>query len=300
MGTTIDGEALYDLIDTPGFQRAGQVYKWLAAHNSDASSRPELVQRFVSEHEEDPIYADECALLKPILEGAGILYVVDGSKPYGAEYELEMDILRWTGWPRMALINMIGSGDHRDAWRAGLGQYFSIVREFNAHQASFKQRTALLSTFAELEEAWRIPLKRATQALEQEGLRLLQQASSAIADLLHTAIAAKVEKRVSQAESDQATTEKLKEKLTEKLQKQIRTAERRSQQEVQRIYHHQPSAVSSAQLELINADIFTELSWQLFGLSRFQLVSTGAASGAVAGGGLDLLLGVVRCCWVQC
>jgi hypothetical protein len=157
-----------------------------------------------------------------------------------------------------------------------------------------------LSTFAELEEAWRIPLKRATQALEQEGLRLLQQASSAIADLLHTAIAAKVEKRVSQAESDQATTEKLKEKLTEKLQKQIRTAERRSQQEVQRIYHHQPSAVSSAQLELINADIFTELSWQLFGLSRFQLVSTGAASGAVAGGGLDLLLGVVRCCWVQC
>ena len=54
-------------------------------------------------------FPDECELLRPIVEGAGILYVVDGSVPYGPEYEAEMEILRWTGRPSMAVINPIAS-----------------------------------------------------------------------------------------------------------------------------------------------------------------------------------------------
>ncbi len=284
---TIDGEGLYDLIDTPGFQRAGQVHNWLVTHASDASSRPELVRAFVDQHEGDPKFADECALLTPIINGAGVLYVVVGSKPYGAEYELEMEILQWTGQPRMALINMIGSGDHRDAWRAGLGQYFSIVREFNAHHASFSQRVALLRAFAELEESWRAPLERATEALTQERQRQLQQASVAIASLLQAAIAAKVQKRVPPEGQQKDFTMS----LTARLQDQIRAAEAGAQQEVQRIYRHSATTVDSTQLQLLHADLFTEQSWRLFGLSRMQLVASGAVSGAVAGGAVDLLLG---------
>ncbi|MEM9622008.1 MAG: GTPase/DUF3482 domain-containing protein [Pseudomonadota bacterium] len=283
----IDGEPLYDLIDTPGFQRAGQVHQWLHAHETDASSRPELVQKFVNQHAGQDKFADECALLQPILAGAGILYVVDGSKPYGGEYELEMDILRWTGRPRMALINMIGSGDHLEAWRAGLGQYFSIVREFNAHRASFSQRIALLNAFAELEEDWRAPLHRAARALERERARQLQQASTAIADFLQSALTARVDQRIAPG----ASAESVGADLTGRLKQRIQATEKRCQSEVQRIYRHQSAAISSAQLELVNTDIFTEQSWQLFGLSRLQLVATGAASGAIAGGTLDLLLG---------
>ena len=44
-------------------------------------------------------------LLTPILEGAGILYVVDAGAPYRENYEAEMEILRWTGRPSMAVIN---------------------------------------------------------------------------------------------------------------------------------------------------------------------------------------------------
>ena len=292
---TLNDEPLYDLIDTPGFQRAGQLYNWLMQHGGDASDRPDLVREFVDQHRQDPNFADECALLQPILDGAGILYVVDGSKPYGAEYELEMEILRFTGRPRMALINMIGSGDYRDAWHAGLGQYFSIVREFNAHQASFEQRLALLRGFGELEETWRQPLQRAVHVLEAHRKQQLHQSSLAISDLLHTALRAKVEKRLPaqqvRPEDQHAQAEQLRTQLQTQLQKEIQNAERRCQREVQRIYRHDASTISSAQLELVETDLFTEQAWQLFGLSRTQLLITGAASGAVAGGALDVLVG---------
>ena len=45
----------------------------------------------------DPRFKDECELLRPILAGAGILYVVDGAHPYGAEYEAEMEALKGSG-----------------------------------------------------------------------------------------------------------------------------------------------------------------------------------------------------------
>ena len=50
---SIDGEPLYELVDTPGFQRAGQLHNWLAEHGSDASARPDLVRQFVDEHKDD-------------------------------------------------------------------------------------------------------------------------------------------------------------------------------------------------------------------------------------------------------
>ena len=284
---SVDGQRLYNLIDTPGFQRAGQVHQWLHQHMSDASGRPDLVRAFLAQSMHNETFADEHTLLTPIMNGAGIIYVVDGSKPYGPEYELEMEILRWTGQPRMALINMIGATDFRAEWQAGLGQYFSIVREFDAHRASFKQRLSLLRAFAELEESWRDPLERAIVALQADREFKAQQASSVITQLVVTSLAAKVEKSV-EAVADKSA---LQNELSQKLRDQIRTAEQRAQREVQRIYRHQHSAVDTQQLELVHADLFAQQSWQLFGLSREQLAVTGAASGAVAGGALDLMVG---------
>ena len=42
-----------------------------------------------------------------------------------------------------------------------LGQYFSVVREFDAHEADFERRLALLRTLRELDDAWRPGLERA-------------------------------------------------------------------------------------------------------------------------------------------
>ncbi|MGH8593732.1 MAG: GTPase domain-containing protein, partial [Gammaproteobacteria bacterium] len=80
----VDGETLYILIDTPGFQRARRVLAWMKQREGDASKRLEVVRQFVDAHRGSGRFSDECELLTPLLDGgAGILYVIDGSRPYG-------------------------------------------------------------------------------------------------------------------------------------------------------------------------------------------------------------------------
>ena len=161
----LDGEVLYELVDTPGFQRARETLAWLQKHDRGAGERAAVVAEFVAAHRKDPRFHDECELLAPIVAGAGILYVVDGSRPYGRHYEAEMEVLRSTGRPRMALINLISSGDHVGEWRAALSQYFSIVRVFDAVRADFAKRIELLRAFGAIDERWAPPLNAAADAL---------------------------------------------------------------------------------------------------------------------------------------
>ena len=133
----------YVLYDTPGMQRARTMLAWLEAHATDASSRPATVRRFLEEHRDDERYDQECEMLMPIVAGAGIIYVVDGSCPFGPEYEPEMEILRWTGNPSLALINPIHNQDYIQDWQNGLSQYFRTVRVFDAHHAEFRKQLDL-------------------------------------------------------------------------------------------------------------------------------------------------------------
>jgi hypothetical protein len=289
---SVDGEPQYVLVDTPGFQRARAVLDWLEARAGSAQERPALVARFVQEHQSDPRFHDEVELLGPVVEGAGILYVVDGAKPYGPEYELEMQVLQWTGRPRMALINLIGAGDFVEEWRQGLDQYFSIVRVFDAVRADFSKRLALLKAFAELDESWRPSIERAVTALTAERDRRRQRSAAEIADAIMECLT--LVERAPLAEADAASAERRRELgagLLERLRDRIRARERETRDRVQTLYRHQSLKRREAAADLLETDIFTQEGWELFGLSRRELVVSGAISGAVAGGGIDALLG---------
>ena len=284
---TVAGAPIYTLVDTPGFQRARAVLAWLNERANDASQRSELVRQFVEAHADDARFHDEVELLRPILDGAGILYVVDGAKPYGPEYEIEMQILQWTGQPRMALINRIGESDFRDDWRRALDQYFSIVREFDAVGADFETRLSVLGAFAELKESWRPSLVRATEVLRAERQRRRSQSARHIADLIARSMTMQKRERL-EAQHD---SEALRAQLTDGLMDDVRRRERRMQRQVQALYRHEHAALESGELDLVALDLFSEEGWELFGLSREKLVIAGALGGAAAGGGLDLLVG---------
>jgi hypothetical protein len=289
---SIDGEPQYVLVDTPGFQRARAVLDWLEDRAGSAQERPALVARFVAEHRQDPRFHDEVALLAPIVAGAGILYVVDGAKPYGPEYELEMQVLQWTGRPRMALINLIGVGDYVEDWRQGLGQYFSIVRVFDAVRADYSKRLALLKAFAELDEDWRPAIDRAVAALRGERERRRRRSARELADSLIECLT--MVERAPLSEPGAASPDRRRElaaRLLERLRDRIRRRERDTRDRIQTFYGHQTLKREEASAELLATDIFTAEGWELFGLSRTQLLVSGAFSGAVAGGGVDALLG---------
>jgi hypothetical protein len=283
----LDGDVLYELVDTPGFQRARETLAWLQEHDRGAGERATVVAEFVAAHRKDPRFHDECELLAPMVAGAGVLYVVDGSRPYGRQYEAEMEVLRWTGQPRMALINLISSGDHIDAWRAALSQYFSIVRVFDAVRADFAKRIELLRAFGAIEERWAAPLNRAADALVSDRERRKHRAASEIADLLVAALSATVTVPL----RDRNFEERAQSDARAKLREVVRRRERDARRSVQEIFRHGDLEAHESAAAYLVEDVFSAQSFNVFGLSAGQLALTGAASGAVVGGVVDAALG---------
>jgi GTPase Era involved in 16S rRNA processing len=282
----VDGKVLYELLDTPGFQRARRLLAWLEKHNDvPANKRYEVVEAFIHEYQDDPKFNDEIELLTPIMAGAGIIYVVDGSKPYGEEYEAEMEILRWTGQPSMALINHIDESDYSQEWKRALGQYFKMVRTFNPMQTNKAQHISILESMAQLKEEWIAPVKQSIKLFERYQEQMLERSASSIAKLLSNSLSL-VEKLSFNSEE---VEDKDKQEVEENYKEQLRHLEIKTQKQIEKIWNHDHLQKEQALLTFDGLDLFSEEAASVFGLTRKELIITGATSGAVTGAGIDLL-----------
>ena len=105
VGGPVTQEVALGIVDTPGFQRPRQMLAWLTERASNAAKRPEAVRAFVDEHANSDAFPDEVELLRPIMAGACILYVVDASSLARGLY-LTLELLE-TGLPVVVALNMM-------------------------------------------------------------------------------------------------------------------------------------------------------------------------------------------------
>ncbi len=284
----VDGEIIYELFDTPGFQRARRILSWLKKQEPvSADKRADVVKKFIAENRENPKFRDEIELLEPIVNGAGIIYVVDASKPYGAEYEVEMEILRWTGKPSMAILNLIGEEDYREQWKSALGHYFRLVRTFNPIEAKFQDHISLLESMAQLQEEWTIPIKKAIGVLETLHNQKIESSVDVIVDSLTKSLSYVYVKKI----KGNSATEAEESKAKEKYQKQIVKYEIAQKREIEGIWNHKSIDKVEDSLLLDNIGLFSKESASIFGLSQKELIITGASAGALGGFGIDLAFG---------
>lgn len=283
----VGGKVLYELIDTPGFERPRQMLQWLREQETTTGERRSVVERFLREHASTGLFMQERRLLEPVLAGGAALYVVDGSVPFTPAYEAEMEILRWTGQPRMALINLIGEESHIPQWRPILDQYFNLVHEFDAQEATFPDRLRLIRALRELHKPWEPALNEALAALRTERRQNLHDAAVEIAGLLARTISLVKEKRL----SADAQTEAHKQPLADAYYDQLRREEDRSREAINQVYRRTQLHVRQGQLGALQDDLFSDDVWLRFGLSRGKLAASGAAAGAATGGTIDAMLG---------
>lgn len=285
----VDGRTLFVLVDTPGFEDAPRALAWLRSREVSAAERPARVAELVAAHERSGELVDERRLLAPILAGASILYVVDGTRPFRPNYEAEMEILRWTGRPGMALVNRIGDEDHAAEWHRALDQYFRIVRDFDAFSATFEERLRLLEAFRELRPEWRAALDEAVGALVAQRLRRRADAAAEIADLLVDELTHTEEL----AAEDEAHLARERDRLERSFHDALRAREDRARRRVEALYRHAEVRFSGAALErpVFDRDLFAEETWNLLGLTPGELVAASALAGAAVGGAVDVMVG---------
>lgn len=286
---------LFRLIDTPGFQEARAALAWMRERSFSAMDHPDVVRSFVEEHTKESAFGqastrrfqDEVRLLRPILDGASVLYVVDASAPPQPSNEAEMEILRWTGRPGMALINQTRERDHADAWRPYLEQFFNVVRRFDAQGAGFDERMGLLRGFREVREDWQTSLDEAIALMERERRHRRDRAASVIAELVARALSHIERRRL----DDGAAIDDVRSEVENAYLTALRDAEANARAEVEAIYRHRRVDREEPELALHDADLFSDTSWRAFGLTRSQLAQYGAAWGAAIGAAIDLMVG---------
>lgn len=273
----------YELIDTPGFQRPRKVLKWLQTRAKNSSERANAVKEFCEDPECQSRFPDEVELLAPIVKGAAILYVVDGSRPFGVEYEAEMEILQWTGQSSMALINPIENETHVEEWKSALAQFFKTVRVFNPMTADFQKQISLLETFAFLNADWERNLKQVVSDLKEKRTRQKLDCAEILARLLEDLCFYSCSQKV----LNESQAESLRPILEEKYRTWMINRESKAVRELLAVYSH-----GDAQLDISEFDIpphlFDQSEWFMWGLNKQQLAATAAVAGAAAGAAVDM------------
>ena len=279
------GDSHYRLIDTPGFQRPTRTLQWLQQQASSADQRQDAVRKFINDESCQQNFPDEVQLLTPIVNGAAILYVADGSRPYGPEYEAEMEILRWTGQASMALINPIENEDHIEPWTQALGQYFKVVRVFNAMQAEFDKQLSMLEALSHIKQEWHDSIEQLISAYatirsnqQQESLRLL-------AELLTTVCS----HRVSQNVLNKGQALALQPILEKRYLSDMKGFESRFHDKLKDLYRYHNLHSDIVALPL-DDNLFDTEKWIVWGLNRSQLTLASGMAGAVTGAAVDLSL----------
>ena len=287
------GKTLLQLTDTPGFQRPRQVLDWLTSVAVNPAQRPARIKEFLAEPTHAARFPDEVALLTPIMAGAGILYVVDAAQPVTAADEAEMEILRWTGQPRMAVINPMTVGGERTEWLGTLEQYFQWVRVFNPLTADLPARLTLLRAIGELRLGWSDAMAELCAGLEQRQQQRLEDVSIRLAQYW----CEQMDRREPMHALHRASGLKAEEILRQKLD----DAERQWFHSLLDLWHFQSTEVDRmADWELDAHNLMRTETWYLWGLKQKDLLLASAAAGAAAGlaidvglGGASLLLGAV-------
>ncbi len=161
----LEGSPIVGFWDTPGFQNAKSALVRLRELEDPVGDPLDAFREFLRLHGNDPAFSEECKLFRPLVDGAGVLYVVDSSQPFREINDAEMKILLMSARPRMGLINTTASPVHAGVWEARLGQHFNLVRRFDAHEADYFDRMELLKALMGIDEKWRGALERAVETV---------------------------------------------------------------------------------------------------------------------------------------
>lgn len=279
----LSGQPLVGFFDTPGFQNAKGALSILRELENPVGDPLDAFRAFLDRHGSDEEYSEECKLFRPLVDGAGILYIVDASEPFREVNDAEMKILLMTGRPRVGLINTTSTPTHQAVWESRLGQHFNLVRHFNAHHADFFDRMDLLKTLMGIDARWRDALEQAVATYEADWTARREECADIVTELLTRTLSHRETVSVGPGTDVRVKSRE----LAQRFEESLRSMERDAHLRIIRVFRHHRLGVDASAGALRSMDLFGEDVWRLCGLDEKQLVVAGTVAGAAVGLVLD-------------
>lgn len=291
---TINDQKLVRFIDTPGFQRPIECMLAIKKFHGNKGTSPgrTAIQHFVTHYKDTDEFSDEVHLLAPILEGAGLVYIIDTSHPIRDTYRAEMEIFQWSGCQRLAIVNNQNQQESSLEWKHILGKYFNLVRTFNAHSATYEERHKLLRNLLEIDESQEVAIKRTIDAINLEWQQRREIAAQIICDFLRFSLQHHQSVSISRRDCENANRrEKSVRELKKAYFQSIRKLQNKSFKQLLKLYRHNLIDIKETESYIHGIDLEAAETWSKWGLSRGQLSIAGGITGAAAGGALDIATG---------
>ena len=286
------GRECVRFIDTPGFSQPVEAMREIQRIHGEGTPDLDAVRTFISTASET--FGDEKRLLEPLAQGAGALYVVDPAKPLRDDFLAEMEILRWTGRPRLALLNRRegSSGPDEEAWKTRLGATFNLTRTFDAHHARYDERLRLLKSLLEIEENHRAALMETIRLVEDEWRVRREEAAETILGFLEEALTLRVSSTLSEKDlALHSRRARSTEALTARYFSELAELERKCSAALLKIHRHHLLTADADPAGYQGIDLQSEETWTKWGLGRGQLTIAASIAGGAAGLAVDVATG---------
>lgn len=278
----IDGREMLRFTDTPGFQNPGRVLSELKNRFSDSLDPIKEFRAFAASI---PELHDDYELLAPLERGAGIIYIVDGSRPVRNVDKAEIEILRLSGKPRMAIINCKEDEEkHLEAWKNEFRKNFNSNRRFNAHRATYSERISLFEALKSIDQDWQDTIDEVISLFKADWQNRSTVTADIITNLLHEALTFTLHENIHTT----TETEQTRKKLFTEYSEQLRQKETNAHTQIKRLFKHNIFNYELPQHSLLREDLFDEKTWQLLGLTKKQVIIAGGIGGAALGASLDV------------
>ncbi len=282
---TVDGNEIIRFVDTPGFQQPRRTLQWMQAYSEDLRRMP---ADFIAAHIDDPDFEDDRELMAPLAQGAGVIYVADGSRPLRQNDIFEMEILRMTGLPRMAVINIKEKDQTAflDDWKFKTLRHFNTIRVFDAHSATYAERIDLLESLKSIDPDWQPALAKVISAFQKDWEQRLKDTAAAILDLTRQVLGHSLRKGC----RDKSRIKTVSKQLFEQFQKDIQAMEASAHQRIRKRFKHNIFQCELPARSILHEDLFSEKSWRVLGMTPWQLAAAAGAGGGMVGAKIDLAL----------
>ena len=277
----IDGREIIRFVDTPGFQHPREILHQLQSLQNETD---DIITGFREKNADMPEFRQDIELLLPLTEGAGIIYVVDGSRPVRSVDRAEMEILRLTGLPRMAILNSKdASTDFLDQWKEEFRKTFNVFRVFNAHRATYAERIALLEGLKHIDQDWQVTLDTVISAFRKDWAQRNRTSAAIINGMLEECLSFKTARNL----ADEADEERVKDEMRQTYEKKIRQIESRAHQQIRSLFKHNIFKYDLPPQSILHEDLFSESTWNFLGLSRNQQIAAAGIGGAGIAAAID-------------
>jgi GTPase SAR1 family protein len=295
----LGGEPVIAFVDTPGFETAGRINRWLdEAAEADGADGRTLLERFLADADTDDGFREEKEALRGALEADVLAYVADVTRDPSGQQRQEVRLLRRAGVPIIAVLNVLAEDDRREAWTDLLRrESVDTVVPLDAWAFSAEQEAHFYRALAVLRPEMAGSLERVVALRGKQGEASRRAAARALAELLVDSLSFRLlESHASQSEGKRA-----RDAANAAFKRRLRRREQQAFEELASLYGFPTLQVGGEALSVESwsgtwqGDLFDPDALKRYGVSAGTLGLVGAVTGSmldgVGGMGFGTVLG---------